>query len=1140
MSFSDFIHLRLHSAYSLAEGAIFVKKLPTLCVQNGMPAVAITDTNNLFGALEIAMACADKGVQPIVGIQLDIAVENVPEVYPLVLLATSETGYRNLLKLVSRSYLREDKADIFHVKLSELPPFAEGLICLTGGSDGLLGQLICNHPECDLETLHFLRRIFPNHLYLEITRHGLSHEHKTEPQFLSWAQEYNIPLVATNNVFFDQPDMFEAHDALLCIAGGSYVDQEVRRRATKQHYFKTAQEMKDLFSDLPEATQNTVHIARRCHFMPTAQKPILPRFDCGEKTEDETLRLQAHQGLEKRLEREVYPRFEQSQHAQLKLDYAARLEYELGIIQKMGFPGYFLIVSDFIQWAKNHNIPVGPGRGSGAGSLVAWATSITDMDPIRFGLIFERFLNPERVSMPDFDVDFCQDRRDEVISYVCEKYGKERVAHIITFGKLQARAVLRDVGRVLQMPYGQVDRISKLVPSNPANPVTLDQALDMEPELRKMYKSEEDVKRLIDLGMKLEGLYRHASTHAAGVVIGERPLEELVPLYYDERSILPATQFNMKYVETAGLVKFDFLGLKTLTVIEHAAALIRAREPGFMIQTIALDDSKTFELLGRVEVVGVFQLESAGMRDVLRKLQPDRFEDLIALVALYRPGPMDDIPRYLACKHGEEEVTYLHPKLEPILAPTYGVMVYQEQVMKIAQELGGYTLGAADLLRRAMGKKIKSEMDEQRAIFTRGAIENGVDKKTASLIFDQMAKFAGYGFNKSHAAPYALLAYQTAYLKANYPREFFASTMTLDMHNTDKLNTYRSDMELYDMTLLPPDINASTPYFTVENKDIRYGLAGLKNVGAAAMQLLVDEREKAGPFVSLPDFAKRVDSRVTNKRQMESLIAAGAFDAFQKNRRQIFESIDMLSRYGQTYQSEKKQKQTLLFGGAKEDQTTLPFQLTDVTDWPNLERLQKEFDALGFYLSSHPLDVYAPTLKKLSIAPSYTLPERATSSIQTIYLAGIMLSKQERTSKTGNKFAFATFSDNYGLFEVTFFSDILAKSRDLLVPGTPLYITANIRLDGESVRLSAQLLQRLDDKMEGHSVQLEVDDGVCVDTLVACLKGMKKGAAQVRFIIKTKDLPDIAMQLPQRYKIGGSERSLLDSIPGVRILGTNS
>jgi DNA polymerase-3 subunit alpha len=843
------------------------------------------------------------------------------------------------------------------------------------------------------------------------------------------------------------------------------------------------------------------------------------------------------------LERQVYTETDtEEDRTQKQQLYTNRLNYEIDVIEKMGFPGYFLVVADFIQWAKGQGIPVGPGRGSGAGSLVAWALTITDIDPIRFGLLFERFLNPERVSMPDFDIDFCQDRRDEVITYVRQKYGDDRVAHIITFGKMQAKMVLRDVGRVLQLPYGQIDRISKLVPNNPANPVTLEQALEMEPLLAQARDSDPAIASMMDIGMKLEGLYRHASTHAAGVVIGDRPLADLVPLYKDEGSELPATQFSMKYVELAGLLKFDFLGLKTLTIIENCCQQLKSNGVSMDISQIPLDDPKTFELLQRVETVGVFQVESAGMRDVLRKLRPDRFEDLIALVALYRPGPMDDIPRYLACKHGEEKVTYLHPELEPILEETYGVMVYQEQVMKIAQVLGGYTLGAADLLRRAMGKKIKSEMNAQRALFVDGAVKNGVNPTAASQIFDQMAKFAGYGFNKSHSAPYALLTYQTAYLKANHPLEFFAASMTYDQNNTDKLNVFRQDLERMGVRLYPPDINGSEVNFSVEKEGIRYALAAVKGVGDAGMKQILEERKANGSFKDLNDFANRVGvsgaNGAMNKRQLENLVAAGAFDTLNANRKQTFISIEQILRHAGLAAEEKQSQQHSLFGfAAAEGNVTL--NLPKVNDWGSLEKLQHEFEALGFFLSAHPLDIYGGSLSRLGVTTSDFLKSMGDGA--NVKLAGIVLVKQERTSKAGQKFAFVQLSDAQGVFEVAVFSETFNKSRDLLEPGKPLLVSATLKQEaegdrgGEGYRLTAQGVQLLDEAMQTltRMITVRLDETAKADHLREILMKAPQGTARVCLEVVFNASPKVQILLPTGYHIQAETRSHLLGLPGV-------
>ncbi|MGB6924490.1 MAG: DNA polymerase III subunit alpha, partial [Methyloceanibacter sp.] len=766
-----------------------IPRLVALAAADHMPALAITDSNNLFGALEFSEAVAGSRIQPIMGCTLTLSfvtaeeeATNVEIRRPqadgrIALLAKDAEGYANLMRLSSNAYLAGAESGEVVTSIRQLAAHADGLIALTGGPEGVIDLALAEaNPDLARARLASLKRIFGDRLYVELQRHGLSQERAIEPVLLDLAYEAHLPIVASNEAFFETASDFEAHDALLCIAAGSYVAVDQRRRLSPDHYFKSSREMAELFADLPEAIDNTIEIARRCSYRPTTRAPILPQFLRGESTSEAQgdieaveLRRQSEAGLARRLATEG------TAPGQTAETYTARLAFELDVITSMNYQGYFLIVADFIQWAKAKGVPVGPGRGSGAGSLVAWALTITDLDPLRFGLLFERFLNPERVSMPDFDIDFCQDRRDEVIAYVLERYGTDRVAHIITFGKLQARAVLRDVGRVLQMPYGQVDRLCKLVPNNPANPVTLPQAIAGEPRLQEARDSEPIVAKLLDIGQRLEGLYRHASTHAAGVVIADRPLIELVPLYRDSRAQLPATQYNMKWAEAAGLVKFDFLGLKTLTVIETARALLARRGISIDPARLPLGDAASYDLLVRGDTVGVFQLEGAGMRDALRKLKPDRFEDIIAIVALYRPGPMDNIDSYVNRKHGREDPDYLHPLIQPILEETYGVIIYQEQVMQIAQTLSGFSLGEADLLRRAMGKKIKKEMDRQRTRFVEGAVANGVDRGRAEFIFELVAKFAGYGFNKSHAAAYALIAYQTAYLKANYPIEFLAA-----------------------------------------------------------------------------------------------------------------------------------------------------------------------------------------------------------------------------------------------------------------------------------------------------------------------------------------------------------------------------
>ncbi len=1150
MTEAGFVHLRVHSAYSLSEGAIKMGDLVRLCRENAMPAVAVTDSGNLFGAMEFAQTACKAGVQPIIGCQLALAREApeacgtsrpAPDILPL--LVKDGEGYRNLMSLVSKSFLETDSGEPPQVTYRQLAAASDGLIALTGGTRGVVGRLLGEDQQAAAAAeLERLAEIFPDRLYVEISRHGLPEEAAIEAALVGLAFERDLPVVATNETYFAEASHYDAHDALICIAEGAYVADPQRRRLTPEHRFKSAAEMRELFADLPEAALNTVTIARRCAFFPEAVTPILPAFPTqAGRSEAEELRAQSLAGLERRLEQQVYhDGMDDAARRAATKRYRSRLAFELDVIERMGFPGYFLIVADFIQWAKEHGIPVGPGRGSGAGSVVAWALTITDLDPLRWGLLFERFLNPHRVSMPDFDIDFCQERRDEVIRYVQEKYGRDRVAQIITFGKLQARAALRDVGRVLQMPYPQVDRICKLVPNNPANPVSLAQAIAGEPQLQVMRDGDSAVARLMNTALGIEGLYRHASTHAAGVVIGDRPLDQLVPLYRDPRSEMPVTQFNMKHVEQSGLVKFDFLGLKTLTVLVRAVELIGQSGCVVDLDRIPLDDKKTFEMLGRAETVGVFQLESSGMRDVLRRLKPDRFEDIIAVVALYRPGPMDNIPSFIKRKHGEETTDYLYPNLEGILKETYGIMIYQEQVMQIAQELAGYSLGEADLLRRAMGKKIRSEMDAQRQHFIAGAVARGVPKAKASDIFDQVTKFAGYGFNKSHAAAYALVAYQTAYLKANHPVEFMAASMTYDLGNTDKLNVFRQELQRLGIDMLPPDINRSRADFAVERTAegsgaIRYALAAIKNVGESAMKAMVAERESNGPFKSLGDFVRRLDSKAINKRQLENLALAGAFDALNANRRQVFASAETMIRHAALAASERDSAQESLFGEAEAAPVELG--LVALQDWPAMERLAHEFDAIGFYLSAHPLDSFGPTLEKLGVITYDELTRSASGGWRK--LAGIVIGKRELNNRKGHRMAFVQLSDTSGVYEVTLFSEVLGQSRDLLESAQPLMLTvsAELREDGEAPRLTAQAIEGLDQAAarSAPGVRLYVADEAPLESLKALLEREGRGRARVSLVLDLRAGQEVELELADRYRLSAAVRQAIKAIPGVEL-----
>jgi DNA polymerase-3 subunit alpha len=1151
MAHADFVHLRVHSAYSLSEGAIKTKEMVALCLAEKMPAVAVTDRGNIFGALEFSTAMAEAGIQPVIGCEIAVRYDGegmrgqrAPEPSRLALLVQSPEGYANLIKLISEAFLDTPPGETPQTTIARVVALNAGLLCLTGGLNGPIARpLRDGRAPAAEQALVELARGFAGRLYVELQRHGDPDEDRVETPQIALAYKHALPLVATNDVFFGAADMHEAHDALLCIADGRYVAEDDRRKLSAEHRFKSATEMRRLFADLPEARDNTLVIARRCAFLlEPLKKPFLPTQPKAKaKGVEATFRALASAGLEQRLRRQVWSEaLDDATRDAAAKPYRDRLGYELDVIVTMGFDGYFLIVADFIQWAKEQGIPVGPGRGSGAGSLVAWALTITDLDPLRFGLLFERFLNPERVSMPDFDIDFCQERRDEVIRYVQAEYGADRVAQIITFGKLQARAVVRDVGRVLGMPYGQVDKLSKLIPNNPANPIGLKQAIDGEPQLQAMIAEDAAVARLMDIALKLEGLYRHASTHAAGVVIGDRPLVELVPLYRDPRAPLPATQFNMKWVEQAGLVKFDFLGLKTLTVLQRAVDLVRrARGLEIDLATLSTDDAKTYGMLTKGDTVGVFQLESAGMRDAVRGMRPDRLEDLIALVALYRPGPMENIPRYNACKHGKEKPDYLHPTLEPILKETFGVMVYQEQVMQIAQVMCGYSLGQADLLRRAMGKKDKSQMEALRKSFVEGAVARGVDAGKASHIFDLVDKFAGYAFNKSHAAAYGLISYQTAWMKANYPVEFIAASMSFDLANTDKLNIFRQELDRLGVKLLPPDINKSEAAFSVEldGEDprgaVRYALAAVKGVGQAAMAALVAERMANGPFLDLSDFARRIDPKQVNKRLLEQLVKAGAFDGLERNRARAFAVIEQILAEANAEAEARISNQTNLFGGAAERPK---LRGPALSDWPLAQRLQSEFEAIGFYLSAHPLDAYAVALKRLGVVRAAELAQRLRmGGAARVKLAGTVLGKQERTSAKGNRFAFVQCSDASGVFEITLFSEVLGQARDLLGSGKPLLISADARLEEETVKLLAQNISPLDQAAASAAagLRIAVNDIVALPGLRDIIGGEKKGRGRIVLDLVLGGDASAEIQLPGAFAISADTRARLADLAGV-------
>jgi DNA polymerase III subunit alpha len=1155
-----FVHLHVHSSYSLLEGALTIARLAELAKKDRQPALALTDTDNMFGALEFSEKMAGAGIQSIIGCALAVDFgdqdkrggtigsaggSNVS--FPrLVLLAAREEGYRRLMRLCSRAYLETAPDERPHIKLDWFGGESAGLIALSGGSDGPLdfaiagGQLALAAARCET-----LQQLFGDRLYIELQRHGTASEHAVEPALIELAYAKGLPLVGTNEPFFAMADDYEAHDALLCIAEGKLIADGDRRQFTPEHRFKSRAEMAQLFADLPEALTATIEIAERCAFRPRTLAPILPRFSGGRRDDEtvgndepEALRQAARAGLAARLAKHGLA------HGHTADAYSERLDYELGVIVKMKYAGYFLIVADFIQWAKAQGIPVGPGRGSGAGSLVAYALTITDLDPIRFELIFERFLNPERVLMPDFDIDFCPERRDEVIDYVQEKYGRDRVAQIITFGTLQARGVLRDVGRVLQMPYGQVDRLCKLVPQNPTNPISLKSAIDGEPRLQAERDRDPLIERAFNIAQRLEGLHRHASTHAAGIVIGDRPLSELVPLYRDPKSLMPVTQFNMKWVEPAGLVKFDFLGLTTLTILDRAVKLVRQRGIDLDLAKVPLDDRKSYEMLARGETVGVFQVESAGMRRALIDMRPDRFEDLIVLVALYRPGPMANIPTYCARKLGHEPIDYLHPKLQPILQATYGIITYQEQVQQIARDLAGYSLGKADILRRAMGKKDKKEMASQRVPFISGAVERGIAQSDAETIFEACAKFAEYGFNKSHSAPYALLTYHTAYMKATYPVEFLAASMTLAMGNTDKLAEFRAEAERLGIKVEPPSINRSGVEFEVDGNVIHYALAALRGVGRQAVDSIVAARG-ARPFADLGDFARRIDPRALNKRVLESLAAAGAFDAMEPNRARVFAAVDRLLASAQRSHDDAALGQSELFGGVAAPE---PLALPALEAWLPAQRLQREYEAVGFFLSGHPLDDYAAALKRLRVQSWAEFSRAVKAGAGAGRVAGTVVSRTERRTKSGSKMGIIGLSDPTAHYEAVLFAEGLAQYRDLLEPGTAVLLLLSAEVQAEEVRARIQSVEPLDQAaarmQKGLRVFLRTEEPL--SGVARRLEPARNGAArngngggaetgdgEVSVVLLLQNGSEVEVKLPGRFKVSPQIAGAIKAVTGV-------
>ena len=1189
MSHAQFVPLRIFSSYTMLEGAIDPKDIAARAREHGFPAAAICDRNGLYGVMPFCEAAAKKGVQPIVATLLRIARPGRPQgARPafdwLALYAQDEQGYENLCTLVSAAHLDRPVDMDAHVEFATLAAHCEGLIALTAGAEGALARMLADRQQAAADAYaDRLSELFPDRLYVELSRRDNAIEVAAEPHLIAMADGRGLPLVATNPASYADADFHAAHDAMLCIAASTYIDSDDRTRSCPEAWIKPAHDMRVRFADVPDALANTLVVAQRCAVAAPARKPILPSLAGDRRAEDEQLRRDAHAGLLERLKRAFssadFPglveglssssfsggeegkgldKLSQVSRRTVFQPYFDRLDFELDVIINMGFPGYFLIVADFIKWAKGEGIPVGPGRGSGAGSVVAWALTITDLDPLKLGLLFERFLNPERVSMPDFDIDFCETRRGEVIRYVQSKYGHDHVAQIITFGRLKSRAVLKDTGRVLQMNYGQIDRLAKLVPNHPTDPWTLARALGVgtakdgsryrgEPAFMAEARDPQN-KRLIDLAMRLEGLPRHSSTHAAGVVIGDRPLHQLVPLYRDPRSDMPVTQFDMKYVEAAGLVKFDFLGLKTLSVLQRALETIEAREghrPD--LDALSWDDEAVYALLQRGDTVGVFQMESEGMRRALVQVLPTAFGDIIAIGALYRPGPMDNIPMFADRKNGRADLAYPHPLLETVLAETYGVIVYQEQVMQAAQVLAGYSLGEADLLRRAMGKKIQSEMDAQRARFVEGCGRQDIGRTKANELFDLIDKFAGYGFNKSHAAAYAVLTYQTAWLKAHYPQDFFAASMAFDVGNTDKLAVFVDDMRRLGITCLPPCINASESEFTVESRGddpstgsglaVRYALGALKGVGEGAMAQLCSARAEDGPFASLDDFANRISARLLNRRQVESLAASGGLDALTDNRAGVFAAVETLLAVAGQAEDSRTSGQGGLFGDVETNVVAVPLPIA--AKWTMSERLNAEKEAFGFYFSAHPVDRYRQIVGAHGARSFGALAGTGGEGREgrvSATMAAMIEEARWRTSKRGTRFLSATLSDDSGQFQANCFdedaaSDLEALARD---GGCALLGVELERAPGEEMpRITVRRAQRLEALAGSTRMQavIGVSDAAAIPGLTRMLG--RGGRSEVLLDVALTNGMVARVRLGRDFLIDNELSALLARIDGI-------
>ncbi len=1133
----EFVHLKVHTQYSICEGALRILDLAKHCKTNKIKAAGLCDSSNLCGALEFSELIAKSKTQPIIGTQINVQYKSYIGKIPL--FAKDLEGYKNLIKLSSKSFLEIKDNEEPHCKIEDIENNSKGLILFTGSFDGLIGKLFFkNLPEEIFSLLKRFNKIFDDNFYIEIQRHGDDGEKLFEKFLLSASNTLKLPLIATQEVFYLEREMHEAHDAYLCVGEKTYVNVKDRRKYTNEHYLKTSEEMCKMFHDLPEALENNINFPLRISYRPRNSSPVLPNIQTDKiKNVDELLIKETKEGLKEKLDEYVFPFTNKSNISEIKKTYDDRLNHEINIISKMKYSSYFLIVSDYIKWAKKNGIPVGPGRGSGAGSLVAWALSIIDIDPIKFDLIFERFLNPDRISMPDFDIDFCEEKRDKVFEYLKQKYGKG-VAHIITFGKLKARMAFRDIGRVLGLPYGYVDMLCKMIPFDPSRPLSLEKAIAQEPRIRIEEEKDTRVKKLVEISKKLEGLNRNMATHAAGVVIPEENLSEFVPLYKDpsSNSLLPSTQFDMYASENAGLVKFDLLGLKTLTVINKTISLLKQKEIKLDINKIKLNDKKIFELLSSGHTVGLFQLESAGMRDALVNMKPNKFEDIIALVALYRPGPMSNIPIYNQCKHGEKKPDYLHPKLKKILEPTYGVIIYQEQVMQIAQELSGFSPGEADILRRAMGKKKRVELEKQKERFVNGAVKNGITKDTAVFIFTKIEPFAEYGFNKSHAAAYAMIAYQTAYLKTYYPNEFIAASMSTELSNTDKLSEFFEELKRLNIKVQRPCINECYPEFRPQKNTLFYALGAIKNVGFKAISEVVKEREENGKFKSISDFINRINPKNINKLQLEGLVKAGAFDSVFINRKVLFDNIPNIIQSSKNMYENKVQNQSSLF---LEDNQKVSYliQNKNSANWANNEILSKEFESVGFYLSNHPLEDFKDALEQYNtkLFKDFENSDEVESSV-----AGTIMSIKEKKTMKGTPYAIIKFSDQSKVFELFLFSEILEINRKNLVEGKSFVLTVirdKENQENRFRRINVRKIFSLDriTKLNYHSVKIEINDENDLSKLYEAIK--EKGDSKIKISIN-KEKKNYLFELSDKRKFDYETLKLLNKEHYIKKIST--